>query len=185
MPASIEVLLAERIERLAPRRQIGARDRRRRRTGLLSWGDRRDGSGDVGDAVDEHLADLDRREYIRPTEGSLGSEAAFAFRHLLIRDAAYRRLSKGTRARMHASFAAWLKRTGGAAFSGQDEIVGVPPGAGRRVPVLRSRPRPMTTCAWPGRRRSSWRRPGDALGSRRCSSGVQTADALGGAAPRR
>ncbi len=124
MPASIEVLLAARIERLAPNARSVLE------TGAVVGQVFYRGAvvemapGNVGGAVDEHLADLDRREYIRPTEGSIGSEEAFAFRHLLIRDAAYRRLSKGTRARMHAAFAAWLSRTGGVGFSGQDEIVG-------------------------------------------------------------
>jgi class 3 adenylate cyclase/tetratricopeptide (TPR) repeat protein len=124
MPASIEALLAERIERLAVDEQsvLG--------TGAVIGQVFYRGAvmemapADVGRVVDEHLADLDRREYIRPIEGTIRSEEAFSFRHLLIRDAAYRRLSKGLRARLHAAFAGWLGRTAGPWFSGRDEILG-------------------------------------------------------------
>ena len=46
-----------------------------------------------------------------------------AFRHLLIRDAAYDAIPKTTRAELHERFAAWLDAAGGS-LGEQDEIVG-------------------------------------------------------------
>jgi class 3 adenylate cyclase/tetratricopeptide (TPR) repeat protein len=124
MPASIEALLAERIERL------GSDERSVLETGAVVGQVFYRGavvemaSAAVGPAIDEHLAELDRREYIRPSTETIASEAAFSFRHLLIRDAAYRRLSKGLRAKLHAAFASWFRAIAGPGFSGRDEILG-------------------------------------------------------------
>ena len=46
-----------------------------------------------------------------------------AFRHLLIRDAAYEAIPKATRADLHERFAEWLD-AGGGSLGEQDEIVG-------------------------------------------------------------
>jgi class 3 adenylate cyclase/tetratricopeptide (TPR) repeat protein len=51
------------------------------------------------------LAALVRKELIRPHDTI---EDAFSFRHALIRDAAYERLSKGARAAMHERLGDWL-----------------------------------------------------------------------------
>jgi class 3 adenylate cyclase/tetratricopeptide (TPR) repeat protein len=124
MPASIEALLGERIERLhADARSvlesgavIGQVFYRGAVLEMVPDG--------IGSRIDEHLAELDRREYIRRSDETMAEELAFAFRHLMIRDAAYRRLSKGLRARLHATFAAWLRRVTNGWSVGHDEIVG-------------------------------------------------------------
>src|SRR5256712_11598698 len=54
--------------------------------------------------VTPRLAALVRRELIRPDRPLLAGEDGFRFRHLLIRDAAYEALPKGTRARLHERF---------------------------------------------------------------------------------
>jgi class 3 adenylate cyclase/tetratricopeptide (TPR) repeat protein len=124
MPASIESLLAERIERL------DVAERSVLETGAVVGQVFYRGAvaeltvEKVARIVDRHLADLDRREYIRPTNETIAGEEAFAFRHLLIRDAAYRRLSKGMRARLHAGFARWLQGVQPGLAAGHDEIVG-------------------------------------------------------------
>jgi predicted ATPase/class 3 adenylate cyclase len=124
LPATIEALLAERVERLeAGERSVleaGAV------VGQVFYRGAVEEMVPEGAAlqVAEHLTDLDRREYIRPSEETIGDEQAFAFRHLLIRDAAYRRLGKGLRARLHATFAAWLRRIAGVWSIGHDEILG-------------------------------------------------------------
>ncbi len=56
------------------------------------------------------LMSLTRRELLRPDRAELAGEEAFGFRHQLIRDAAYNRMPKGQRARLHELFAAWLER---------------------------------------------------------------------------
>ena len=58
------------------------------------------------------LAALGRKELIRPLETT---EDAFRFRHVLIRDAAYERISKGRRADLHERLADWLD-------SGRDDL---------------------------------------------------------------
>jgi class 3 adenylate cyclase len=63
------------------------------------------------------LAALVRKDLIRPHEAI---EDSFRFRHLLIRDAAYERLSKELRSDLHERVAAWLDRRG----DEFDEIIG-------------------------------------------------------------
>jgi class 3 adenylate cyclase/tetratricopeptide (TPR) repeat protein len=78
----------------------------------------------VAERLDKHLEQLDRRELVHPSDETLAEQPALRFRHLLIRDAAYGRLSKGLRARLHRSLAAWLERIAGQRFPGFEEIVG-------------------------------------------------------------
>jgi predicted ATPase/class 3 adenylate cyclase/DNA-binding winged helix-turn-helix (wHTH) protein len=73
--------------------------------------------------VDRSLSALVRRDLIRPDRAGLEDEA-FRFRHILIRDAAYRSLSKELRAELHERFAAWLERAAGSRLSEFEEIVG-------------------------------------------------------------
>jgi class 3 adenylate cyclase/tetratricopeptide (TPR) repeat protein len=63
------------------------------------------------------LAALVRKELIRPHEAI---EDTFRFRHILIRDAAYERISKELRSELHERFASWLDGRG----EEFDEIVG-------------------------------------------------------------
>ncbi len=56
---------------------------------------------------------LESREFIRRRSGSsLAGEREFTFKHALTRDVAYASLTTARRARLHASFAAWLERVG-------------------------------------------------------------------------
>ena len=55
------------------------------------------------------LAALIRKELIRPHEAI---EDTFRFKHILIRDAAYERISKALRSDLHERFAAWLDGRG-------------------------------------------------------------------------
>ena len=70
------------------------------------------------------LTSLVRRDVIRPDRAVLGEEEAFRFRHMLIRDAAYRSLSKEMRAALHERFAAWVVRAAGSRLGEFEEIVG-------------------------------------------------------------
>ena len=64
-----------------------------------------------------------RKDLIRPHPPNLPGEKAFRFRHLLIRDAAYSRLPKATRAELHERYARWLE-TATVDFPELDEIAG-------------------------------------------------------------
>jgi class 3 adenylate cyclase/tetratricopeptide (TPR) repeat protein len=75
-------------------------------------------------AVGTHLMTLVRKELIRPDHSDFVREAAFRFRHILIRDAAYDGMPKETRARLHEAFAGWLERTAGDRVAEYDEILG-------------------------------------------------------------
>ena len=70
------------------------------------------------------LMDLVRRDVIRPDFADFPGDEAYRFRHTLIRDAAYRSLSKGTCADLHERFAGWLERAAGERLREFEEIVG-------------------------------------------------------------
>ncbi len=80
----------------------------------------------VRDAVGIHLATMERKQLVRPTIAGEGELEDYRFHHILIRDAAYQRALKRTRAELHERFADWLL-----AWDGQrgragehDELVG-------------------------------------------------------------
>jgi predicted ATPase/class 3 adenylate cyclase len=81
-----------------------------------------------GPAIDPVLADgllaLVRRDLIRPDTPDFAGEEAYRFRHTLIRDAAYRSLSKKARADKHERFAAWLELRAAKRLGEFEEIVG-------------------------------------------------------------
>jgi tetratricopeptide (TPR) repeat protein len=65
------------------------------------------------EAIDTQLSGLARKDVIRPAGTGLDGYQAFTFRHILIRDAAYERLTKRERADLHEHFAEWLERVVG------------------------------------------------------------------------
>ena len=71
----------------------------------------------------EHpLAALCNKQLIRRAEPSTADD--FQFSHILVRDTAYTRLLKRTRARLHERFAAWLTDTFGSRLAEYEEILG-------------------------------------------------------------
>jgi predicted ATPase/class 3 adenylate cyclase len=68
------------------------------------------------------LAALCRKQLIRRAEP--GTADHFRFGHILIRDTAYARLLKRTRARLHERFAAWLTETFRSRLAEYEEFVG-------------------------------------------------------------
>ena len=74
--------------------------------------------------LERSLAALVRRDVIRPDRSSFAGDEAYRFRHLLIRDAAYRSLSKAKRADQHERLAAWLERKAAGRLGEYEEIVG-------------------------------------------------------------
>ncbi len=63
--------------------------------------------------VGECLAGLVRKELVRPHRAIYAGEDGFAFRHPLIRDAAYEALPKLIRGELHEGHVAWLEGRGG------------------------------------------------------------------------
>jgi class 3 adenylate cyclase len=109
-PATVEALLASRLDRLDPRelrvvRRAAVVGRRFTRAELV------DLSAD-GD-VDRHLVNLTERGLVRPVQD------VFHFHHVLVRDVAYRGIPKAERAELHELAGNGLDRRDGA-----DELVG-------------------------------------------------------------
>jgi predicted ATPase/class 3 adenylate cyclase len=81
----------------------------------------------VGESVAEAdlepaLAGLCRKQLIRQAEP--GETDDFRFSHILVRDTAYARLLKRTRARLHERFAGWFTGTVGSRLAEYEEIIG-------------------------------------------------------------
>lgn len=121
IPPTIHALLAARIERLRPEERtvleraavVGRQFSRGAVAHLLD---------DAG-PLDLCLEALRRSDFVEPDSGWLLGEPTLRFHHVLIRDAAYRRVLKETRAELHERFAQWLAdRVGDAVDS--DEAIG-------------------------------------------------------------
>jgi class 3 adenylate cyclase/tetratricopeptide (TPR) repeat protein len=121
VPPTIKALLAARFDQLRPEeRQVLER-------GSVEGQSCHRGAVEVM-APDEpdvagKLMTLVRKDLLRPDRAVFAGEDAFAFRHLLIRDAAYDSLPKASRAELHASFAGWLQDRAGD-LEELDEITG-------------------------------------------------------------
>ena len=77
-----------------------------------------------GDDVDSGITALIRKRFVATGRSDLPVGEALAFRHLLIRDAAYRSIPKQRRAELHESFADWLDLVAASGVAVQEEIVG-------------------------------------------------------------
>jgi tetratricopeptide (TPR) repeat protein len=121
MPPTIHVLLAARIERLRPEDRsvleraavIGRQFSRAAVAHLLG----------AAPDLDAHLEALRRSELIETDTGWFLGEPALRFHHVLIRDAAYRRVLKDTRAVLHERFADWVVARAGDSNE-HDETIG-------------------------------------------------------------
>src|SRR5207244_9315114 len=76
------------------------------------------------DDVDRRLDRLVRRQLLGPARSTLPGEPEYRFRHLLLRDAAYRALPKAVRSELHERFAGWLERAAGEHAAEYGVIVG-------------------------------------------------------------
>ena len=124
LPASIQALLAARLDGLEPTERralerasvVGKEFWRRAIADLSSEEDR----PEIGRA----LLSLARKGLVQPVRADVPGEDTMRFRHTLIRDVAYGAIPKSVRAETHESFAAWLQSNAGAGFGDHDEIVG-------------------------------------------------------------
>jgi class 3 adenylate cyclase len=109
VPATIDALLAERLERLGSEEREflecaaveGEVFQRRAVASLVRE--------PLVAGLEVTLASLVRKDLIRPHLATIGVDGVFRFRHLLLRDAAYDALPDATRARLHERFARWLE----------------------------------------------------------------------------
>jgi class 3 adenylate cyclase/tetratricopeptide (TPR) repeat protein len=123
MPPTIHSLLASRLDRLRPEERtvleraavIGAEVYRGALDELVPR--------EIKPDLDRVLESLRRKELLEPAGTYWIDERVLRFHHALIRDAAYRRLLKESRAGLHERAAAWLvAKTGGEAD--HDETIG-------------------------------------------------------------
>jgi class 3 adenylate cyclase/tetratricopeptide (TPR) repeat protein len=83
--------------------------------------------GDAGADLAPQLSALCAKRLIRPTDAGIGGQGyqfSHIFSHILVRDAAYDRLLKRTRARLHERFADWLLEVSGTRVPELEEIIG-------------------------------------------------------------
>jgi class 3 adenylate cyclase/tetratricopeptide (TPR) repeat protein len=121
MPPTIQVLLAARIERLRPEERsvleraavVGRQFSRAAVAHLLA-----DGAADL----DARLEALRRSELIESDTGWYLGEPVLRFHHVLIRDAAYRRVLKETRAQLHERLADWIVSRVGEAIEHEETL---------------------------------------------------------------
>ena len=118
-PASIEALLASRLDRLEPelravleRAAVVGKDFVHSAVLHLS-------PPETLAALAGHLSALERRGLIHAQRAQLSPEESFGFHHVLIRDVAYAGITKEHRADLHERHAAWLERR-----NEPDELVG-------------------------------------------------------------
>jgi predicted ATPase len=123
MPASIHAALAARIEQLQPDERavlqaasvIGRHFPRGAVAALLP--------PTVAARLDDLLTSLHRRALVDPEGTWWVDERLFRFHHVLIRDAAYRRVLKEVRADQHVRYADWLIERVGDATAEHDEVL--------------------------------------------------------------
>ncbi len=78
----------------------------------------------VKELVDGCLESLRRKELVEPVGTYWIDEPVYRFHHVLIRDAAYRRLLKESRADLHERVAEWLERKTAGVLGEHDELLG-------------------------------------------------------------
>ena len=108
VPPTIQALLAARLDALpaddrAVLAHAAVEGKVFHRSAVLALG------GDAEPAaVDRSLANLVRKDLVRPERSNLAGDEEFRFRHQLIRDTAYEALPKQTRAELHERFTTWM-----------------------------------------------------------------------------
>ena len=124
IPPTIDALLAARLDRLGPSER--AVIERASVVGREFWVGAVDAlvPTELRGSIPGTLMTLVRKELVRRGRSSLPGEDAFRFRHILIRDAAYRTISKELRSRLHETFAGWLERKAGERSAEYEEILG-------------------------------------------------------------
>jgi class 3 adenylate cyclase len=123
VPGNVSSLLGARLDRLNPAELrvvesasvIGLEFSRDAVLALLQ-------DSDIGTGLEPALAGLCGKQLIRTAQP--GEADDFRFSHNLVRDAAYARLLKRTRARLHERFAAWLAGSVGSRVVEYEEILG-------------------------------------------------------------
>jgi len=116
VPPTTSALLAARIDRLG--RGERATLERASVMGQVFYREALDELAE--DDVSADVATLVRKQFVRPERSDVPGMDAMAFRHLMIRDAAYEGMPKSLRAELHERFSDWLE----ACAPEQEELIG-------------------------------------------------------------
>lgn len=128
VPDSIASLLAARLDRL-PRLECQLLERASVIGQVFyppALGAMGDGDGDGDEYYRAALDSLVSKHFVEPAETDIdiAGTGACRFVHILVRDAAYRRLLKRARARLHERFGDWLTQMAGPGLADYEEIIG-------------------------------------------------------------
>ncbi len=112
LPESVQGILAARLDGLAPEQKALVHDAAV--LGRVFWtGALASMAGLDRREVEQRLHALERRELIRrERRASVADESEYAFRHLLVRDAAYAQIPRRQRAERHRLAAEWIESLG-------------------------------------------------------------------------
>jgi class 3 adenylate cyclase/tetratricopeptide (TPR) repeat protein len=121
VPPTIQALLAARLDRL-PSGECAVIERAAVIGALFHRSALEELSEDS--QLRAQLTTLTTKQLLQPAPSSFPGDEAFRFRHILIREAAYQRLPKATRADLHERYAAWLRRAVGERTPEFEEIIG-------------------------------------------------------------
>jgi predicted ATPase/DNA-binding SARP family transcriptional activator/class 3 adenylate cyclase len=124
IPPTIHALLAARLDALEPQELetleraavVGQRFSSAAVAALLPV--------EPADRLPELVRALVRKELVRPGPPVASGEEIFRFRHALIREAAYERVPKETRAELHERYGDWLEQTAGEPTGELEETIG-------------------------------------------------------------
>lgn len=119
VPASLTSLLLARLDALPPDQQSALR--LASVMGMTFWTGSVEalaaalpGAADGAAALADTMADLEHRDLLRVEAGTvLPGEAAYSFKHVLIRDAAYASLPRQRRSELHRTATDWLSQVAG------------------------------------------------------------------------
>ena len=112
-PATIQATIAARLDTLTHEHKSLLQDAAV--IGRVFWPGALAAMGDrAEDRVAEGLAELHRRELIRPVRSSsVAGQAQYAFTHGLVREVAYAQMPRGAKARRHRAAAEWIESLAG------------------------------------------------------------------------
>ncbi|MBA3844423.1 MAG: AAA family ATPase, partial [Actinobacteria bacterium] len=123
LPENVQGIIAARLDTLPPEEKALLQDAAV--VGKVFW------LGIVGAiggserwTTEERLHSLERREFVRrERRASIGAEAEYAFRHVLVRDVAYNQIPRSVRARKHRAAADWIDSLGSERAEDRSELL--------------------------------------------------------------
>jgi class 3 adenylate cyclase/tetratricopeptide (TPR) repeat protein len=113
VPASVQALIAARLDTLAPERKSLLQDAAV--IGKIFWAGALAEMGERNQReVEQALHELSRKELVRPSRtSSMAGEVEYGFWHLLVRDVCYSQIPRAARSARHRSAAGWIERKAG------------------------------------------------------------------------